>query len=162
MTRQYRSDADGSHVIFVLTTSENPKTVYRAGADVPFLGNGYENVPLSPDSAGFAKGRNLAYLRRGDDGWLQTYVFGERRGVIGNGVVGWGFAVLDTVLGRPDDYYLLRVMLSTTSGAPQDVQRAVSFADVLFPRIEEWYAAQPDLNRPPITPSSAVNTPFVG
>jgi hypothetical protein len=82
----------------------------------------------------------VSHVRRGDKGWLQVYAYGERRGLEGNGVVGWALAVFDTVLGRPNDYYLMRVLVPTTTDTSDAIKRAGEAADVLFPRVTDWYA----------------------
>ena len=45
VTRHYRSTASGAEAVFSLVTSPEAKRVYRAGAEVPFLGNGYTVAP---------------------------------------------------------------------------------------------------------------------
>lgn len=169
VTRQYRALDGGTSATFTLTTSQNVKTVYRAGADVPFLGNGFEKVALPADAAAAAAGHNVSFLRRGaDEGWLQVYAYGQGSGLTGNGVTGWGLAILDTVLGRNNDYYLLRVAVPTTEPTADLVGRASQLADELFPRVAAWYAgsgeaaAQPNLNNTPIRSPWSLNVPSIG
>jgi hypothetical protein len=157
ITRLYRPTDGGPSMTFTLTTGPSVKTVYRAGADVPFLGSGYESQPVPPKLQAAANGHGLSLLLRGDEGWLQVYAYGERRGLLGNGAVGWTLAVFDTVLGQPNDYYLVRLLAPTGTALDADTaQRAMQLADVLFPRVAGWYgeaagvAAQPDLNGAPI------------
>jgi hypothetical protein len=140
VTRRFERTDDGSQLTFILTTSQNVKTVYRAGPDVPFLGSGYESVPVSADLTRIAHQSGVSQVRRGDEGWLQVYAYGERRGLNGNGAVGWALAVFDSVLGQPKDYYLLRVLVPTGNNAPDAIKRASDVADVLFPRVADWYA----------------------
>jgi hypothetical protein len=140
ITRRLQSADGASQLSFILTTSQSVKTVYRAGPDVPFLGSGYESVPVSPDLLAAGHGRGVSQVRRGDQGWLQVYAYGERRGLNGNGLLGWGLAVTDTVLGQPNDYYLLRVLAPTSSSAGDEIKGAAEVADVLFPRVADWYA----------------------
>ncbi len=139
ITRHYQTADDATPLTFILTTSQNIKTVYRAGPDVPFLGSGYEGVPVPADLEREAHGWGVTQLRRGDSGWLQLYVYGERRGPKGIGVLAWGLGIFDTVIGQPNDYYLVRVLAPTTIGAHGAITRAAELADVLFPRVVEWY-----------------------
>jgi hypothetical protein len=168
VTRQYRPTDGGTPATVIVTTSQNVKTVYRAGADVPFLGSGYESAALPPEAIAAANGRNVSLLRQGGSGWLQVYAYGETHGQLGNGALGWGVAIFHTVLGQTTDYYLARVLVP--SDGTDDVavaRRASQLADVLFPRIATWYAgqpsaAQPDLNRTPIRQSPGLNAPSLG
>src|SRR5262249_30273419 len=132
ITRDYTA-ANGGRAQFILTTSQNVKTVYRAGADVPFLGSGYQSVPLSAEANAAAHDRNVSLLRRGDSGWLQVYAYGETDGQFGNGAVGWGLAIFNTVVGRTTDYYLARVLVPADDTSDvAAVERASQLADVLF------------------------------
>jgi hypothetical protein len=89
---------------------------------------------------GDAQQRGVSQMRRGEEGWLQLYAYGERRGLIGNGATGWAMAVFDTVIGQPRDYYLLRILVPTANNTPEAIRRASEVADVLFPRVADWYA----------------------
>jgi hypothetical protein len=135
ITRDFRN-VDNSQAQLIITTSPQAKLVYRAGADVPLLGNGYTVESASSDLVAPQANRTAQIARRGSDAWLQIVTFGERRGVFGNGAVGWGMAVFDMVLGRPNDYYLARVVVPFK---PETASRAVELADALFPRLAEFY-----------------------
>ena len=130
VTRDYVRSVDGVRASLVITTSAQAKLVYRAGADVPLLGNGYTVETLSPSTL---------IARRGNEAWLQIAAFGERRGAFGNGVTAWSLAVFDTVLGRTNDYYLARVVMPYTDAAT--VATASALAEDLFPRVANFYAA---------------------
>jgi hypothetical protein len=134
LTREYQRNADSTRASLTLTTSAQAKLVYRAGADVPLLGNGYtvETLPSSGE-------RSVVIARRGSEAWLQVATFGERRGTFGNGAGAWGLAVFDTVLGRSNDYYLARVVVPHT-GADSEIT-AAQLADTLFPRLSAFYAS---------------------
>src|SRR5262249_22614934 len=88
VTRDYQRVWDGARGTLTLTTSAQAKLVYRAGADVPLLGNGYTVETRSPSTL---------IARRGNDAWVQIATFGERRGAFGNGLSAWSLAVFDTV-----------------------------------------------------------------
>jgi hypothetical protein len=130
--------ADGTQARLNITTSPQAKLAYRAGADVPFLGNGYTVEPAPSGIVGSQANRNAQIARRGTEAWLQIATFGERRGVFGNGAIAWGLAVFDMVLGRPNDYYLARILVPYQ---PETAARAVELADTLFPRLAGFYAA---------------------
>jgi len=140
LTRRYQPIGGGTPMTFTLTTSQEVKTVYRAGPDVPYLGSGYENVPVQAGLVPAGDRHNISQVRRGDESWLQVYAYGERRGLLGNGPVGWGLAIFDRVAGQPNDYYLMRVTLPATTVDADTVQRAIGLADVLIQRVSSWYA----------------------
>jgi hypothetical protein len=133
VTRDYQRTSDGARASLTLTTSAQAKLVYRAGADVPLLGNGYTVEPLTSTSE-----RSALIARRGSEAWLQVATFGERRGTFGNGAQAWALAVFDTVLGHSNDYYLARVVVPYT-GADSEAT-ATQLADTLFPRVAAYYA----------------------
>jgi hypothetical protein len=141
LTRRYQPAEGGTPMTFIVTTSQSVKSVYRAGPDVPYLGSGYENVPLPAGLVRDGDHHQLSQVRRGNEGWLQVYAYGERRGLVGNGPVGWGLAVFDKVLGQPNDYYLMRVLVPVTTVDIDTVQRAIGLSDVLIQRVAGWYAS---------------------
>lgn len=124
VTRQYERQVDDLTLSLVLSTSPEAKRIYRAGPEVPFLGNGYSVEPT-------AGGGFLA--QRGAEAWLQVDAYGERRGLLGNGPLAWGLAVADTVIGEPNDYYLARVI------GPAGTDQAPVLAEAVFPRLAGWY-----------------------
>lgn len=128
---------DGTPARLTITTSPQAKLAYKAAADVPFLGNGYSVESAPADSVAPRANRSAQIARRGTETWLQIATFGERRGALGNGALGWGLAVFDTLLGRPNDYYLARILVVFQPGS---TARAVELADALFPRLAEFYA----------------------
>jgi hypothetical protein len=136
LSRDFVRASDGARASLVITSSPQSKLVYRAGADVPLLGNGYSVEPL--DSA---PDRSVLVARRGNEAWLQIAAFGERRGTFGNGAVAWSLAVVDAVLGRNNDYYLARVLVPySDSSVESGAAAATQLADALFPRIAAYYA----------------------
>jgi hypothetical protein len=144
VTRAYHHAAgNGSAATLVLSTSPEAKRIYRAGPEVPFLGNGFSVQPLAAVGQ-FSPIRYGAFVgTRGDEGWLQLSTYGERRGSLGNGPLAWGLTVFDAALGQSNDYYLIRLLVPTpASGVDgQVVQSAESLADALFARLTAWYAA---------------------
>jgi hypothetical protein len=67
------------------------------------------------------------------------YAYGERRGLLGNGVRAWTSALLDGIVGRPNDYYKM-----TLVARAEDIEAGhelAGLASALFPRIADWYAA---------------------
>jgi len=122
-------DANGTRATFVVSSSPRAKAVYRAGAAVPFLGNGYTVEP--------APGEHEAIVaRRGNEAWLQVSTYGERRGQFGSGAIAWGLSLFDALLVRPNDYYLARVVAPADSSAPA----VAALADTLFERLATFYA----------------------
>jgi hypothetical protein len=126
--------ADGMRATFVLTTSPNVKAVFRAGAAVPFLGNGYSVEP-APQGGN----REAFIARRGNEAWLQIAVYGERRGQFGSGVIGWSLATLDSMLARPNDYYLARIVAPYDDNGSEAAAAAAALANSIFPQLAEFY-----------------------
>jgi hypothetical protein len=139
VTRDYDS-LTGQRATLTISTSPVAKRVYRAGAEVPFLGNGYvvEPAPHTLASTGAAGGALVA--RKGDQSWLQIHVYGERRGQFGTGALAWALSVVDTMAGYPNDYYLLRIVVPFNDGDERELEAAESLAGTLFPRVGAWYA----------------------
>jgi hypothetical protein len=135
-TRVYRSPG-GKLATLTIFSNQAPK-LYGAGAEVPFLGNGYVVEPLPTVAAD--SGIHGLVARRGDEQWLVVYAYGERRGMIGNGPIAWTLALADGVLGRSNDYYKLYLAARVDdldSSAARDVQ---ALAASVFPRIASYYA----------------------
>jgi hypothetical protein len=122
-----RPDAAPSTLTMVTNTS--PK-LFVSGVEVPFLGTGYDVSPVD--------GRQALIASRGSERWLVEYGYGERRGLVGSGFMGWGLALFDGVFGRSNDYY--KLYLTTALSDNDSAQQSVELADTLFPRIANWYA----------------------
>jgi hypothetical protein len=124
------------------STSPDAKSVYRAGGDVPFLGTGYVVEPAPATLVPPASGRTAIIIRRESEVGLVLYAYGERRGLLGNGPLAWGFVGLDAVLGRPNDYVKMSLIAPLDGLDSPAVQAAVSLADTVFPRLAAWYDAR--------------------
>jgi hypothetical protein len=134
----YRS-LDGTVGYLTLATSTDAKRVYRAGAEVPLLGSGYSvealvSGQLPPGASGTA-----LVARKDAENLLVYATYGERRGLVGNGIAGWALVVLDGLLGRPNDYFMLTLTLPVRSDDVRALTRAAGLADELFPRLARWY-----------------------
>jgi hypothetical protein len=127
---------DAAPTTLTVVTNTSPK-LFLAGADVPFLGSGYEVSSLP------APGHYQALIasRGSSERWLVVYAYGERRGLLGNGPVAWCASVFDSVLARPNDYYKLYLTSALNNDDAAVAQQASELADALFPRIAGWYAA---------------------
>jgi hypothetical protein len=139
LSRDFRR-SDGTVARLVLSTGTAAKRVYRAGAEVPFLGDGYTVDPAPPSLVPPAPGRAAVIARRDRELWVMVYAYGERRGLLGNGVLGWSLALLDGTLGRPNDYYLVRILAPVEGTNPTAARETAALADTLFPRLAAWYA----------------------
>jgi len=137
VTRVFRNQA-GATATLTLVTNQAPK-LYSAGAEVPFLGNGYTVEPASAPVAG--NGVNALIAQRGPERWLVMYAYGERRGLLGNGLLPWSLAIADGVLGQPNDYYKLYLATRVDRADPQLDRDLADLAQTLFPRISAWYSA---------------------
>lgn len=142
ITRAYRGP-DGTTATLVISTSPEAKSLYKSGADLAFAGGGYAIETAAPELVPPAPGRGAEILKREHETLLLIYTFGERRGLLGNGWLGWATYGLDTLVGRANDYYLLRVVARITSAdGAREAQQATELADNVFPRITAWYASQ--------------------
>lgn len=139
VTRTLRGPG-GSSAMLTLVTNQAPK-LYAAGAEVPFLGSGYSTEPapssVGPESDGVAS----LVARRGTEQWLVMYVYGERRGLLGNGPTAWALAVLDGLTARPNDYYKLFLIVRADQLDDRSARDVAQLAHTVFPRIAAWYAA---------------------
>jgi hypothetical protein len=139
-TRTFRNRS-GATATLTIVTSQAPK-LYGAGAEVPFLGNGYTVVP-APNNVLTVDDHGVSALvaQRGAEQWLVMYGFGERRGLLGNGPLPWTLAVLDGITGQPNDYYKLYLASRLDQLGPSAGHDVAELARVLFPRIASWYSA---------------------
>lgn len=138
LSRPFRHN-DSTTANLTIVTMTNSK-LFGAGADLPFLGNGYTVHATPPELIEKDHGAAGLIAEQGNEHWLVLYAYGERRGLLGNGVQGWTMALLDGVLGRANDYYKLYLI---TSAAPDTAgaRESVELAQTLFPRISAWYAS---------------------
>jgi hypothetical protein len=139
VTRHY-VHPEGITARLTLKTHPEAKQLYRTGAEVAFLGGGYTVEPAPSGVVPPAAGREALLVRREDQLWLLLHTYGERRGLLGNGALAWSLAVLDGVLGRPNDYYQLSLVVPLSGPDSPAVQQATALADTLFPRLAGWYA----------------------
>lgn len=133
VSRTYRS-VDGTVAYLTLTTSPHAKRVYSAGAEVPVLGSGYSVTALPPGAYGTA-----LMAKKGNDNLLIYAAYGERRGLVGNGITGWALVVLDGLLDRPNDYFMLKVTVPASPDDARALASAAGLADEVFPRLARWY-----------------------
>ncbi len=139
ITREFRRPGEQASATLTVVTSQDPKLL-SAGAEVPFLGTGYSIQAAPEDMVVSSDGINTLLARNTTDQWLVLYAYGERRGLLGNGPSAWAYAVLDGVLGRPNDYYKLYLMRRADSLDLPTAQSMSELAHRLFPRIAIWYA----------------------
>lgn len=132
---------DGQAGVLTVATSTSAKAIYRAGAEVPFLGSGYSVDSPPPDSVPSAPGRSAILVRQGSRAGAVLYAYGERRGPLGNGPLAWAMVGVDAVLGRSNDYYLASFVVPYDSGTMKVQPDFVALADAVLPRLAAWYAA---------------------
>ena len=132
---------DQSIATLILVTNTQAKGIYRAGGDVPFLGNGYAVEPAPPSLVPRGPGREALIVRSGNEVGLVLYTYGERRGLLGNGLLGWGMVAFDASLGRPNDYFKAYILAPLRDSGPEEARAVASLADTLFPRLASWYGS---------------------
>jgi hypothetical protein len=141
VTRTYDGQTEITATV-AITSGDAAKRIYRAGPEVPLLSNGYTVTPIPAGLVARPQGESALIAHRNREAWLQLAAYGERRGLLGNGAMPWTLALADTVLGRSNDYYVLRVLVPLRSSdelSSQDASAASQLADVLFPRVAGWY-----------------------
>ena len=57
--------------------------------------------------------------------------------------MGWGAAVVDAVLGRPNDYFKVYVAAPLDRSDSPAAQDVVVLAETLFTRLSAWYRDEP-------------------
>ena len=139
VSRSYRSAS--ARASLSITTAPEAKSVYRAGAAVPWLGNGYTAEQASASLVPPSNAREALIVRREGELGLLVYAYGERRGLVGAGVPGWALVIFDAVLGRPNDYYLLRVYAPLSQLDASATRPVAELADTLFPRLAAFYGS---------------------
>jgi hypothetical protein len=139
VARAFRTQAGLTATLWIFS-NQAPK-LYGAGAEVPFLGNGYSVVsePTELVRTG-TDGVNSLLARQGSEQWLVKYAFGERRGLLGNGPRAWSFAFLDGILGRPNDYYKMFIWVRVDRPDAELGRKVDDLATTLFTRIANFYA----------------------
>jgi hypothetical protein len=140
ITRSFRAASGQLATLTIFTQHQAPK-LYGAGAEVPFLGNGYTIVNTPEPLADLRRGElGSLVAERGSERWLVFYAYGEHRGLLGNGVLPWGLALLDQLAGAPNDYYKLYLATRSDGSSPILDRQTGELAQTLFQRISGWYA----------------------
>jgi hypothetical protein len=139
VTRVFNSQS-GVSARMTVVTSETPK-LYAAGAEVPFLGTGYQVEIPSQELVPTTGPTKALVARRGTEQWLVLYAYGERRGLLGNGPVAWSLAMLDGALGRENDFYKLYLLVPADQLDPQLGLEVANLANSVFPQVAGWYAS---------------------
>ena len=149
VTRELRS-AGGTAVTVLLSTNASGKGII-GNAETAFRGTGYAVTPAPPGllPAG-PPGRRAAapvtaVLARGpESNWFIAYAYGARGGPVPDAARGWALVLRDAALGRPNDYFLLRVMTrGDTPSAPPAApatRETAALAEALAIRLAAWYA----------------------
>ncbi|SRR5579883_1674739 len=138
VTRRYVRN--GVTAFVRVKTDPEAKNIYRTGAEVEFQGAGYTIEPVTADLAQPSPGQGALVATRKNERLLVLYAFGERRGLLGNGGQAWSLVVLDKLLGHPNDYYYLSVVVRLDGLESAQAAEAVALADTIFPRVAGWYA----------------------
>ena len=143
LTRTYSRGAEGraEEALLTVATSASAKAIYRAGAEVPFLGSGYavDSVPLG--SVPPRPDRAALLVHRGGQAAIVMYAYGERRGLLGNGALAWGYVGLDAILGQTNDYFFVSMLVPYNSAQMPVAPGFVELADTVLPKLASWYAA---------------------
>jgi hypothetical protein len=140
LTRGFVSPS-GVPATLTVFANQAPK-LYAAGGEVPFLGNGFEvSTPPADLVPPAGDGVHALVARRDTETWLVMYAYGERRGLLGNGPLPWTLALMDGIVGAPNDYYKLYLMVRADRLDAKLGHDVADLAGRLFPRIQAWYAA---------------------
>jgi hypothetical protein len=150
ITRKYQRVDTDEVATLTISTSTAAKRIYRAGPEVPYLGNGYSVEDAPPSLLHPPSDKRALVASRGDETWLAIHTYGERRGRFGHAALAWGLSLFDTLTRQPNDYYIARVVIPLTRAANHAAglstadhaaaSEASALADTLFARIAAWYA----------------------
>lgn len=148
VSRSYRH-AQGTVATLAIMASPEAKRIYRAGAEVAFLANGYAVEPaptrLLPApherSSEPLSSAPALLIRRGDEMALLLYRYGERRGLLGNGVQAWSLVAFDAILGYPNDYFRANLLVPLDTLDSPEATQGEQLAQTLFTRLAGWYGA---------------------
>jgi hypothetical protein len=138
LTRHYSS----SNVVkasLVVKTDHEAKNIYRAGIELGYQGGGYTVEPAPTDLVPTAPASGALVVSGQDKRWLVLYTHGERRGLLGSGPLAWTLATADGLLGQPGDYYQLTLLSRLDAVDPSSARQITELADILFPRVADWY-----------------------
>jgi hypothetical protein len=142
VSRVFKSSESGVAARMTVVTSGSPK-LYAAGAEVPFLGTGYQVETPGQELVPTRSPVKALVARRGTEQWLVLYAYGERRGLLGNGPLAWSLAISDGLLGRENDFYKLYLLVPADQVDPHLGLEAANLADSIFPQVANWYASAP-------------------
>lgn len=139
VTRDYYRRANDAQAQLVIVTSSDAKTIYRVGADVALLGSGFSVEPAGPLGAAVEPPYRAMLLDHQGEQALMIYTFGERRGLRSADLQAWGLVAGDALQRRPNDYFLLRLVVPLESDPPGRAADGWSLARAVFPMIADWY-----------------------
>jgi hypothetical protein len=141
LQRHYRNVQTGQDADLVVWSNPQPdaKQLFRKGPDRDYLGAGYTSERAPEGLVPAVPGGGAFIARQGDQAWLVLYMFGERRGALGDGPAAWFFGELDALLDRPNDYFLARVSVPYAATNSPPGTMATSLALTLFDRLTAWY-----------------------
>lgn len=139
LRRSYR-DAVGHSAELVVWSVPQPhaKQLFRKGPDRDFLGAGYTTEAMPDGLVPPIPGGGALIARQGPRAWLLVYMYGERRGPLGDGPDAWILSELDGLFDRPNNYFLARLGIPFDGSPP--AQDAARLSGVLFQRLTDWYS----------------------
>jgi hypothetical protein len=142
LQRSYHDDATGRPAELAVWSNPQPdaKQLFRKGPDRDFLGAGYTTEPAPEGLVPPVPGGGALIARQGDYTWLVLYMFGERRGALGNGPEAWFFGEFDALLDERNDYFLARISVPYSTAEEPPTAMASGLATTLFSRLTDWYA----------------------
>jgi hypothetical protein len=141
VSRRYSSDGSEASAVLSVAVSSQAKKVYRAGPEIPFAGTGYAVSAAPPELGVRDASWSTLVVTRGGEALLLITGQGERRGLLGNGVLAWAGATFDGIVGNPNDYFQATLVVPLTGrDDPAIARRALALADQVFGQIARWDA----------------------
>lgn len=139
-TYVHLSTSTSANLVMWSNPQPEARALFRKGPDRDYLGDGYVTEAAPTGLLAATPGGGAIIARRGEDAWLLVYMFGERRGALGNGPTAWAFGELDALLDRPNDYFLARLGIPYQAAEPPPGALADQLAAAMFPRLTDWYS----------------------
>ena len=138
---QPAGDARGTDRPGSATGTDSIPTAYLGGGIGVPSSSRLVGVPVPTDAVAGLNGAGGLLAERGEESYIVFYAYVERRGPLGNGAFAWSLAVIDGLLGRENDYYLVMALAPAKSSMPVEAAQVSELTHILFARTAAWYSA---------------------
>ena len=142
LQKTYRNLTTAQPAYLAMWSNPQPeaRALFRKGPDRDFLGAGFTTQPAPESLVPVVPGGGALIASKGDEQWLLIYMFGERRGAVGNGRKAWFYGEMDALLDQPNNYFLARVSIPFKYIDAPLAASANDLASTVFARLTAFYA----------------------